>query len=237
MQEFYTAMRVADDPAILWDAFSTFFGTRGITHLCAIHIPPPGVSDSDGQTVRTHGYPKEWTTRYVDDGLYMRDPIPRHARNHPTPFRWSDIGKMRKLEPEEQAFLDEFERLGVGDGVAIPVFGPRGRNGYVGLALGENNDDISDEELREFQIVAQIAHQRYCEILNSDDCEDLSLSKRETEVLEWVARGKSNSAIADILGISPNTVDTHLRRIYEKLGVSDRTTAAIRGIGCGLIDP
>ena len=52
----------------------------------------------------------------------------------------------------------------------------------------------------------------------------------------WVAKGKSNSVIADIIGISPNTVDTYLRRIFEKLEVSDRVTAALRGLAIGLID-
>ncbi len=62
-----------------------------------------------------------------------------------------------------------------------------------------------------------------------------ALSRREVEVLGWVARGKSNGLIGEILGISSATVDAHLRRIYLKLGVFDRISAAVRGIGTGLI--
>ena len=54
-------------------------------------------------------------------------------------------------------------------------------------------------------------------------------------MLTWVARGKTNAAIAEILGISAHTVDAHLRRIYLKLGVADRMSAALRGLGFGLI--
>ena len=61
------------------------------------------------------------------------------------------------------------------------------------------------------------------------------LSGREMEILDWVARGKSNSVIAEILNLSAGTVDTYLRRIYDKLDVSDRTSAAVRGVGMGLI--
>ena len=63
----------------------------------------------------------------------------------------------------------------------------------------------------------------------------LLLSQREVEVLTWVARGKSNGAIADILGISIHTVDTHVRRIMSKLDVASRTTAAVRAAQQGLL--
>jgi len=52
------------------------------------------------------------------------------------------------------------------------------------------------------------------------------LTARENEVLLWLAAGKSNSEMAEILGVSPSTVGKHLERIYEKLGVENRTAAA-----------
>jgi DNA-binding response OmpR family regulator len=54
----------------------------------------------------------------------------------------------------------------------------------------------------------------------------LTLTQREAEVLFWVARGKSNRDIADILTLSPRTVNKHLEQIYSKLGVENRTSAA-----------
>ncbi|MFT3733663.1 MAG: DNA-binding response regulator [Rhodocyclaceae bacterium] len=52
------------------------------------------------------------------------------------------------------------------------------------------------------------------------------LTAREGEVLLWVARGKTNRDIADILGMSPRTVNKHLEHIFEKMGVETRTAAA-----------
>jgi len=52
------------------------------------------------------------------------------------------------------------------------------------------------------------------------------LTLRERDVLDWLARGKSNSEIGDILGISSATVGKHLEHIYPKLGVENRTAAA-----------
>ena len=52
------------------------------------------------------------------------------------------------------------------------------------------------------------------------------LTAREADVLVWVARGKSNRDVGEILGLSPRTVNKHLEQIYAKLGVENRTSAA-----------
>ncbi|TGD75701.1 helix-turn-helix transcriptional regulator [Mangrovimicrobium sediminis] len=52
-----------------------------------------------------------------------------------------------------------------------------------------------------------------------------SLSDREHEVLTWVSQGKSNEEIGTILGISHNTVKNHLKRIFNKMGVTARSQA------------
>lgn len=54
------------------------------------------------------------------------------------------------------------------------------------------------------------------------------LTQRESEVLLWIARGKSNRDIGDILGLSPRTVNKHLEQVYAKLGVENRASAAIK---------
>ena len=61
------------------------------------------------------------------------------------------------------------------------------------------------------------------------------LSDRELDVLNRLAAGESNKAIADELSISPYTVKTHLRNIYTKLGVSTRTEAMTVAIQQGVV--
>lgn len=56
--------------------------------------------------------------------------------------------------------------------------------------------------------------------------ERFQLTSREIEVLHWVACGKTNKDIGDILGLSPRTVNKHLEHVYVKLGVETRTAAA-----------
>jgi len=55
---------------------------------------------------------------------------------------------------------------------------------------------------------------------------NLPITKRESEVLLWIAHGKSNREIAEILSLSPRTVNKHLEQIYSKIQVDNRTAAA-----------
>ena len=57
-----------------------------------------------------------------------------------------------------------------------------------------------------------------------------AVTGREAEVLLWVAQGKSNRDIGEILGLSPRTVNKHLETIYQKLGVENRASAAIAAV-------
>lgn len=63
-----------------------------------------------------------------------------------------------------------------------------------------------------------------------------ALTPRETEVLSWLAKGKTNRDIGEILGMSPRTVNKHLEHVFEKLGVETRAAAAAlasRGLDAG----
>jgi DNA-binding CsgD family transcriptional regulator len=61
------------------------------------------------------------------------------------------------------------------------------------------------------------------------------LTRREYDVLHLLAKGKSNREIAVALNVSAGTVKTHVEHIIAKLGVADRTQAALRAIALGLI--
>lgn len=63
------------------------------------------------------------------------------------------------------------------------------------------------------------------------------LTARETAVLRLLAAGKTNRQIADAMHLSLSTVKRHLEHIIAKLGVSDRTQAAVRATELGLLDP
>ena len=60
---------------------------------------------------------------------------------------------------------------------------------------------------------------------------DVQLTTRERDVLSWVARGKTNAEVAELLWLAPSTVRKHLENVYAKLGVSTRTAAVARFFG------
>ncbi len=108
------------------------------------------------------------------------------------------------------------------------------------LAINRDRRDFSDSERLVLDLLAPHilqayrnaeAHDRACRAFAVLDgakqsLEALGLTKREEDVLSWVAQGKTNAETARILKITPGTVKVHLERIYQKLGVENRTAAA-----------
>lgn len=229
--------RIAEvrEPAALWDLVTEYFDTTDVVRLVYHHLPPLGAPDGNRINVAAHGVPEDLVNTYVEERHYLSNPMLRHALNSVEPFYFDEVTLRNDLDGPEAAFLERVRGLDLLNGLGIQVFGPNGRNGYCGLGLRPGVTRIDPADVRNIQWVCQLAHLRYCGMLQSTFGPVPHLSEREAEVLSWVARGKSNSSIAEILGISVHTVDAHLRRIYLKLGVFDRISAAVRGIGIGLI--
>lgn len=230
----------AERAPILWDLMLHYFHSRGATKLSYHNYSSLRQAQPHHSPVfiQAEGFSESWVADYIGLERFRVDPIPELARNTAVPFFWHDVGKLKTLTPQESAFMEELKRSDLGYGLAIQVFGPAMRNGYVGVGFGKTLPDLGDADLLELQMVAQLGHIRYCELVPEKTGSDAAqLSPREREILIWIARGKSNSIIADILGTSRHTVDTQIRRLFDKLDVTDRTSAAIRGVGAGLIIP
>jgi len=107
----------------------------------------------------------------------------------------------------------------------------KGASGYI-------CKDISPDELvKAIRVVS--SGKKY---IPSDIAEILSehigneeLTPTETRILQQIVAGKANKEIAYDLNISENTVKTHVKNVFEKLGVSDRTSAATLAIRRGLV--
>ena len=61
------------------------------------------------------------------------------------------------------------------------------------------------------------------------------LTARERSIVEFIARGRSNKEIARELGIAPETIKTHLKRIFQKLSAESRAQAVVRALSLGVL--
>jgi len=235
LRDFEAGVEAAASGEALWAAFSGYFRGTQVERVSYLHLPPLGAPDVRRPQLKTEGFPEELVARYIEERHYRDNPVVAAARERLEPVYWEDAVAAAGLSERERAFVETYRSAGLGSGVGIPVYGPHGRDGQCGLGFAPAVRRLRPEVLHEFQWVCQLAHLRYCAILIPALGPPPRLSQREVEVLGWVACGKSNSLIGDILGISSHTVDAHLRRICLKLGVSDRISATVRGIGVGLI--
>ena len=235
IKDFELAVGEAETPEAIWAVFSEYFRDTDVQRLVYLHLPPLGAADSRNVRLRAEGFPEELVGRYIGERLYRDNPMLRHAHQDVEPIYWDEIPTKGPVNERERAFLEAFNLANIGDGVGIHVYWPNGRSGQCGLGFRRGVRRLEPAVLKDFQWVCQLAHLRYCAMLVPTLGPLPELSIRETEVLAWVARGKSNSLIGEILGISSHTVDAHLRRTFLKLGVFDRISAAVRGIGVGVI--
>lgn len=213
-----------------------FLVARGLKQMSYHHVAPPGVPPEDGQVpIYSYGFPEDWTKRYFDEKLYEIDPRERLSQARTQPFRWLDIMGSSELTPQESRFMQILEKEGLGNGWAIPVFGPHGRNGYCSLGYGPKADVPEDGEVMILSLVCHQFHWRYCDLHPVPET-PARLSHREAETLRLLAKGLSNTQVAAIMGVSVSTVDTNVRRCFQKLGVNDRVSAVLKGIVEGVYD-
>jgi len=146
-------------------------------------------------------------------------------------------GKIMWATPQAQKLLSDTLSPDSDDDVVLPDPIPQwldqARKGKPGSKAAIMAALPGDEQLR-LQYMGKLGANEFLLRLARDSgtetpaefSSELGLTTREGEVLSWLSKGKTNRDIAQILGLSPRTVDKHLEQIYSKLGVENRTAAA-----------
>lgn len=149
------------------------------------------------------------------------------------PFHWAEIGDiLERRSPQLHHFKDKIS--GLGSGVVVPVFGPLFRNGYFCFHSYEDRV-VTDMDLMVLHSISQTAYLKLLDIMYKSSDRERTLSGRELEAINMIARGKSNPEVANAMSVSVNTINTLLKRIFEKLEVSDRVSAVMRAYALGYI--
>ena len=204
----------------------------GLEAVAYHHLPQLGALERAGVNVISVGFPKELVDRFESQNLIGVDPSIGQIMSGTTACWWRELVYVSTPSREELDYLNAASEA-VGEGLMLPVFGHNGRNGYVSLGFGNVKPEMDDIDISLLQSCCQFAHLKYCALLQIDLPRKSRLSPREKEVLSWVAQGKSNGVIAEILDIAESTIITHLERSYRKLGVDNRVTAALRALSLG----
>ncbi|WP_028347331.1 response regulator transcription factor [Bradyrhizobium murdochi] len=146
-------------------------------------------------------------------------------------------GKIMWATPQAQKLLSESLAADGDDNVVLPEPIPQwldeARRGKAAAKAAAMPTRHGNEQLR-LQYMGKLGANEFLLRLAKDSgaeapvefSSELGLTTREGEVLSWLSKGKTNRDIAQILGLSPRTVDKHLEQIYSKLGVENRTAAA-----------
>jgi DNA-binding NarL/FixJ family response regulator len=147
------------------------------------------------------------------------------------------VGKIMWATPQAQKLLSDALSAESDDDVVLPDPIPQwldqARKGKAGSKAAIMTALPGNEALR-LQYMGRLGSNEFLLRLAKDSgtetpaefSSELGLTTREGEVLSWLSKGKTNRDIAQILGLSPRTVDKHLEQIYSKLGVENRTAAA-----------
>lgn len=185
-------------------------------------------------------YSESWMKYYQEKKYEDFDPVRRHMFAAPSLFVWDELLERVTVTKTQKTLMNEGRDAGLNDGIGIPLYGPRGALAGVGAASSSGGVELADKTLLSksyllsqqfYAVFLALEAQR----LKNRAQELVSLTDREQEVLKWCARGKSKPEIADILGISENTVHTYVKDSLRKLEANNVTLGVLRALQMGLI--
>lgn len=180
----------------------------GFTCITDLTIPGPGGSFKDGLHLNTR--PMDYIDRYAEKNYVVRDPVVTELRKTVHTYSWSDVRERRDLKKADERIIDEATEFNVTDGLIIPIVTLSG-SASIFCPCGPE-PDLSQRARSAMEIIGIFSHQALSRALvkcQRDEAAHTPLTPREREIMQWVAAGKSDEEIADILTIGASTVTSH----------------------------
>lgn len=182
------------------------------------------------------GYPAAYDQMYRDRGFVRLDPTVPHCMTRDDAMVWDPADYKT---PESHEVLDEARRFGLGYGLSIAV--RRGTHAQLMFSMARDRPFESQREIDHAIAGAKVLATIGLHVIENIVVPQLELAHRphltprELECLKWLAQGKSNSVIGDILNLSEDTVEFHVKNLYKKLDVTTRLQAAIKALELKLV--
>lgn len=205
-----------------------------------LRLPKPTI-DPMSLVLAGH-WPDEWTSVYIAKKYVLADPTIRYLNHAQGPFRWSEALAAFRADPSwrrMEQMMDDARSYGLIDGYIFPI---HGRNGLLGnMSIGGKAIDLSPVELSLFDAVAKKAFWKMIELRGETQSFeqpsglDVKMTRRELEVLNYLADGMTSMEISKLLDISNHTVDWYMNSIQDKLGAKNRQHIVAIAFRAGLI--
>ena len=175
----------------------------------------------------------EYTTRFIDDRLYFDAPMFNWALRNTGACSWSWMERNFHSFSDREREVIAFNRLmGVTAGYTISFQDNKVRN-RAGLGLTARPgmtqaevDALWETSGHEIQVMCQVTHLIFTTLPYTPP--GRSLTSRQREVLEWVGDGKTAQDISILMGVSPATIEKHLRLAREALDVETTAQAVLK---------
>lgn len=206
----------------------------GFTCVSSWAVPGPGDDPSD--CLLLNNRPQDYVEHYIEKNYMIRDPVVTELRRTLTPFSWGDLRARGALSKSERAIIDEGREFGANDGFMIPIITPSGSVALFSPCGPE--PDLSERARAAIEVIGMYSFHALKRALVKQQRADAvhqPLTPREREIMQWVAAGKSDDEIAEILNLSTPTVTWHVENAKKKLDAFRRTYAVVRAIRLGEI--
>jgi len=182
------------------------------------------------------GYDAEWLSLYEKRRYDRVDPVLSRCLADPGVQVWSRVFRQSKARAE-QKFIAVCRDFGLIEGLTAGTAGPRSEATILSLRGRELAQ--ADRHQVIVQALAPVLHNMMLRIsrdpVESGGAQVGILTRREREVLSWIARGKTNWEAARIIGVKERTIAFHLGNTMRKLDAYNRAQAVARGSSLGLI--
>jgi LuxR family quorum-sensing system transcriptional regulator CciR len=184
--------------------------------------------------VRLSNYPLDWLA-IVRERDQRLDPVLRAAERASSGFTWDKIERTMRLTPEDKAVLQQARDYGIGDGFTVPNHVPGELFGSSHFAVHVDRD-FPSASVPAAQALGNFAFEAARRLLaertirSEEYVVPAPLSDRQRECLLFVARGKSDSVIAQLLDIRPKTVNEHIEAAKRRYSVASRSQLLVRAL-------
>jgi LuxR family transcriptional regulator, quorum-sensing system regulator BjaR1 len=233
---FIANVQRAQTPSAICDAVLQAIKQYGFENILAGTIPRPGANKSQQEShVILHHWPAEWWERYFSNGYLFVDPAIRRVMSDISPFLWSELSPTCRDDPMAIRVMKEAADFGLRNGFTVPLITLEGDT--VGFSIAGGNLDIPPYARGMLSLLATYALGSAFKLHHSKrEQERIRITKRERDILQWAATGKTEWEIGEILGISEHAVDKFFRNIRHKLNATNRTHAIAEAIRLSIIN-